>query len=205
VSSSIRVVRASSADGIGLAKPLKIVVTGPFSTGKTTLIETVSETDIVSTEKYVTDDTRNIKTQTTVAMDFGRITFRDGASLFLFGTPGQQRFEVMWEVLAHGMIGFIVLVDGSDERSSRDADRILQKFLAYADVPCVVGVTHLDVADRPRELVLETIRSDMSLPPGTKVVPCDVRKKEDVKELILHTLLGVLDRLETAAAGRGER
>src|SRR3954452_14789812 len=89
--------RQRATNGL-VARPLKIVITGPFSAGKTTLIKTISEVAIVGTERDVTDETKSIKSRTTVAMDFGRITFADDLSLFLFGTPGQRRFEVMWEI-----------------------------------------------------------------------------------------------------------
>src|SRR5919106_1138211 len=134
-----------------MARPLKIVIAGPFAAGKTTLIKTISEVAIVGTDRVVTDDTKNVKERTTVAMDFGRITFAQDLTLFLFGTPGQRRFEVMWEILSEGMIGFILLVHAGDERSIEEAAHILETFRQYADVPYVVGVTHLDEVDQPEE------------------------------------------------------
>jgi len=78
---------------------VKIVVTGPFSAGKTTLIRTISETTVLSAEQDITDDTRSRKAATTVAMDVGRITLDRDLVLYLFGTPGQERFDFMWEIL----------------------------------------------------------------------------------------------------------
>ena len=78
---------------------VKIVVTGPFNSGKTELIRSVSEIDVISTEKKITSEIEKIKESTTVAMDFGRITVDDDLILFLFGTPGQKRFDFMWEIL----------------------------------------------------------------------------------------------------------
>src|SRR5918994_1715906 len=121
------------------ARPLKLVVTGPFAAGKTTLIKTISEVAVVGTERDVTDETKNVKARTTVAMDFGRITFAEDLSLFIFGTPGQRRFEVMWEILAEGMIGFILLVNAADARSLEEGSHILDQFRRYADVPYVIG------------------------------------------------------------------
>jgi small GTP-binding protein len=202
MSAARRIVRSHSVIDGGSIKPLKIVITGSFSAGKTTLIKTISEIAIVDTERDVTDESRGIKNHTTVAMDFGRITFEDGASLFLFGTPGQRRFEVMWEVLAEGMIGFIVLINGSDSRSAEEARHILDTFHEYADVPYVVGVTHLDEAHEPHTQVLGGIRSQLHLPDDIELIPSDVRDREDVKELIIATLHGVMKRLDvdTAAA-----
>src|SRR5207237_8045561 len=94
---------------------VKVVVTGPFAAGKTTFVASLSEIEVVSTEKAVTDDTRQTKALTTVSMDSGKITFGDtgdddgeAIALYLFGTPGQERFDFMWEVLARGMPGFVV-------------------------------------------------------------------------------------------------
>src|SRR5574341_799873 len=95
---------------------VKMVVTGPFSAGKTQFIQSVSEIDVVSTERKIsTAAEREIKDATTVAMDFGRITVDEDLVLYLFGTPGQKRFDFMWEILAEGMLGFIVL----DRKSTR--------------------------------------------------------------------------------------
>src|SRR5918999_2871245 len=152
MSTRANIIRRTRAGGNGkVAKPLKIVVTGPFSAGKTTLIKTISEVAIVGTERDVTDETRSVKERTTVAMDFGRITFAQDLSLFIFGTPGQRRFEVMWEILSEGMIGFILLVNAGDERSIEEAAHILETFREYADVPYVIGVSHLDEVEGGHE------------------------------------------------------
>ena len=179
-----------------VARPLKIVITGPFSAGKTTLIQTISEVAIVGTERDVTDETKSVKERTTVAMDFGRITFSNDLTLFLFGTPGQRRFEVMWEILSEGMIGFILLVHAGDERSIEEAAHILGTFRQYADVPYVVGVTHLDEVDTPEEETFAHVRDVLDLPDTIEVMSCDPREREDVKDLMLSILLGVMARLE---------
>ncbi len=182
------------------ARPLKVVITGPFSAGKTTLIQTISEVAIVGTERDVSDESRGIKARTTVAMDFGRITFSEDLSLFLFGTPGQRRFEVMWEILSEGMIGFILLVNAADPRSLEEASHILDQFRRYADVPYVVGVTHLDDLERDPEVVFHRVREVLEVPVEVDVIACDPRAREDVKTLMLHILMGVMGRLEQAAA-----
>lgn len=78
---------------------VKMVVTGPFSAGKTEFIQSVSEIDVVKTERKISSDAERVKNETTVAMDFGRITVDDDLVLYLFGTPGQRRFDFMWEIL----------------------------------------------------------------------------------------------------------
>ena len=180
-------------------KPVKIVVTGPFAAGKTTLIESVSEVAVIGTERDVTDGAKATKSRTTVAMDFGRISLPGGLSLFLFGTPGQRRFEMMWEILSEGMLGYILLVHSGDPRSLDEAVHILETFRRYADVPFVVGVSHLDRADRPADEVLAHIRSALALPDDVEVLGCDPRSREDVKALMLHVLFGVLRRLDRAS------
>ena len=89
---------------------VKMVVTGPFNAGKTEFIQSVSEIDVVSTERKISSTAeRSVKESTTVAMDFGRITVDEDLVLYLFGTPGQKRFDFMWEILSEGMLGFIVM------------------------------------------------------------------------------------------------
>ena len=182
------------------ARPLKIVVTGPFAAGKTSLIKTISEVTVLGTEREISDETRSRKETTTVAMAFGRLSRPDGLALFLFGTPGQRRFEVMWEVLSEGMIGFVLLVDATDPRSATEAASVLETFREYADVPFVVGVTHLEEAVDP-ETALADVRTGLGLDDEDDVLACDPRCREDVKALLLRILFGVLRRLERVPAG----
>ena len=196
-----KLIRRTHAATSGIAaRPLKVVITGPFSAGKTTLIRTISEVAIVGTERDVSDESKNVKARTTVAMDFGRITFAEDLSLYLFGTPGQRRFEVMWEILSEGMIGFILLVNAADARSLEEASHILRQFRKYADVPYVVGVTHLDDVDQPEAAVIEHVRQTLLIPESVDVIGCDPRDREHVKGLMLQILMGVMARLEAAAA-----
>src|SRR5437773_6264785 len=111
---------------------VKIVVTGPFAAGKTTLIRTISEITVLSTEKDITDSTRTRKNETTVAMDFGRITIDRDLVLYLFGTPGQDRFDFMWEILGEGMLGYVLLVDMARPDSLAEAAGILTAFRKMA-------------------------------------------------------------------------
>ena len=194
------IIRKQRSTNGTVARPLKVVITGPFSAGKTTLIQTISEVAIVGTERDVTDETRSIKERTTVAMDFGRITFAQDLTLFLFGTPGQRRFEVMWEILSEGMIGFILLVNAADQRSIDEAGHILKTFREYADVPFVVGISHLDEVDQPEDEVFAHVREVLEVPEEIQMMACDPREREDVKDLMLCILLGVMSRLEEPAA-----
>ena len=118
----------------GRGHAVKIVVTGPFGAGKTTLIRTISEITVLSTERELSsaDEIRADKAQTTVAMDFGRIGIDSDLVLYLFGTPGQDRFEFMWEVLGEGMLGYVLMVDASRPESVAEATTILAAFRRMA-------------------------------------------------------------------------
>jgi len=178
---------------------VKIVVTGPFAAGKTTLIRTISEITVLSTEQGVTDSTRTRKTETTVAMDFGRITIDRDLVLYLFGTPGQERFDFMWEILGEGMLGYIVLVDADRPESLDEAADILAAFRRMARVPFVVALNRASGLD---ETEAERVRSVLALEPDIPVVPCDAIDRESVKSVLLSLLYAVVDTLDAASAAR---
>ncbi|HEX7188171.1 MAG TPA: ATP/GTP-binding protein [Actinomycetes bacterium] len=175
---------------------VKVVVTGPFSAGKTTLIRTISEITVLSTERGITDSTRKRKAETTVAMDFGRITIDRDLVLYLFGTPGQDRFDFMWEILGEGMIGYLLLVDVSREESVQEAASILEAFRRMARVPFVVGLNRAAADDN---LLVESVRSRLDIPSDVAILPCDATDKESVKNVLLALLYAVLDEVETEA------
>lgn len=176
---------------------VKIVVTGPFAAGKTTLIRTISEITVLSTEKDITDETRSRKAETTVAMDFGRITIDRDLVLYLFGTPGQDRFDFMWEILGEGMLGYILLVDNERPESLEEARSILEAFRRMARVPFVVAL------NRSAGIVASdetTMREVLELAPEVPVVPCDATDRESVKSVLLALLYSVVDELDAAVA-----
>jgi small GTP-binding protein len=176
---------------------VKIVVTGPFAAGKTTLIRTISEITVLSTEKGISDDTRSTKTDTTVAMDFGRITIDRDLVLYLFGTPGQDRFDFMWEILGEGMLGYVVLVDAARPESLDEAAAIVQAFRKMAHVPYVVGLNRAEGLDEDEE---RRVRDTLDLDPDVPVVPCDATDRESVKSVLLALLYAVLETIDDAAA-----
>ncbi len=176
---------------------VKIVVTGPFSAGKTTLIRTISEITVLSTEKDITDHTKSRKAETTVAMDFGRITIDRDLVLYLFGTPGQDRFDFMWEILGEGMLGYVLLVDSSRQDGLDEAVGILEAFRKMARVPFVVALNRsagLDPADE------QHVRDVLGLAEEVAVVPCDATDRESVKAVLLALLYSVVDSLDAEPA-----
>ena len=172
---------------------VKIVVTGPFSAGKTTLIRTISEITVLSTEKEITDSTRSRKAETTVAMDFGRITIDRDLVLYLFGTPGQDRFDFMWEILGEGMLGYILLVDSSRQESLDEAVGILAAFRKMARVPFVVALNRSSGLDPDDE---QNVRDVLGLDDEVAIVPCDATDRESVKSVLLALLYTVVDAID---------
>lgn len=172
---------------------VKIVVTGPFNAGKTELIRSVSEIDVVSTERKISHESEKVKESTTVAMDFGRITVDEDLVLYMFGTPGQKRFDFMWEILSEGMLGFIVMVDSTRPETFREARRILETFHAYAPTPYVVAANKQDHKDA---WDIEDMRVALRLDPQIKLLPCVATQKDKVKKILLELLYSILGEME---------
>jgi uncharacterized protein len=174
---------------------VKMVITGPFNAGKTEFIQSVSEINVVSTEKKISSAAEKVKESTTVAMDFGRITVDQDLVLYLFGTPGQKRFDFMWEILSEGMLGFIVMVDSTRPETFREARSILETFRAYAPTPYVVAANKQDLPDA---WDLEDIRLALRLGAKVKLLPCVATKKETVKAVLLELLYNILAEMEAS-------
>ena len=172
---------------------VKMVVTGPFNSGKTAFIQSVSEIDVVSTERKISSEAERIKETTTVAMDFGRITVDDDLVLYLFGTPGQKRFDFMWEILSEGMLGFVVMVDSTRPETFREARGILQTFRAYAPTPYVVAANKQDLEDAWE---VEDLRIALGLDSNVKMLPCVASSREQVKSVLLELLYSILEEMK---------
>ncbi len=175
---------------------VKMVVTGPFNAGKTEFIQTVSEIDVVSTERKISSGGgERVKETTTVAMDFGRITVDDNLVLYLFGTPGQKRFDFMWEILSEGMLGFIVMIDSTRPETFREARSILETFRAYAPTPYVVAANK---QDKPDAWDLDDMRIALRLDGSVKLLPCVSVEKGSVKEVLLELLNSIMEELDAS-------
>jgi len=171
---------------------VKVVVTGPFNAGKTTFIKAVSEITVLSTERQVSDASGEGAGETTVAMDFGRITVSDDVVLYLFGTPGQERFSFMWETLSEGMLGFVLMLDAEDPSSFADATSMIRFFRSMSDVPFVVAANKVPATDVGK---LREVRASIELDEDIPLLPVDARDKESVKAVLLGLLYRILDSM----------
>lgn len=162
----------------------KIIVTGPFNSGKTTFISTISDIAVVSTEKKITTEDRGIKNETTVAMDYGRVDL-DGRILHLSGTPGQTRFNFMWDILAKEMNAFVVLVDSTDRLAFPDAAALISLFSGFHAVPYLVAANKVDMPDAGK---LEDVRQGTKAGPNITVMPCVSTQRSSVRQVLLQVI-----------------
>lgn len=172
---------------------VKMVISGAVNAGKTEFIRSISEIEVVSTERRATDDTKLMKKETTVAMDFGRISVGDDLVLHLFGTPGQKRFDFMWEILSEGMLGLIVLVDSTRPETFRETNRIIDFFTAYRDAPYVIAANK---QDHENAWAPDELRLALRLKAGVKIIPCVATQRDTVKNVLLELLYLILQQSE---------
>ena len=193
---SVRSDSQGNAPRIPLA--LKILIAGGFGAGKTTLVSALSEVRPLQTEEILTgagigtDDVSGVeqKSTTTVAMDFGRITINEDLQVYLFGTPGQDRFWFLWDELAFGALGAVVL---ADTRRLADCFPSIDYF-EQRNIPFVVGVNCFEGS---RRFSLESVRDALDLDPDVPMVLCDARDRQSGKLLLISLV-------EHVARQRGE-
>jgi hypothetical protein len=169
----------------------KIIFTGPVGAGKTTAINAISDVPPVKTDAAASDMTKNRKASTTVAMDYGVMNLAGGEKIHLYGTPGQERFDFMWDILTNGGIGLILLLDNTRADPFQDMRFFLDAFGKFInDTSVAIGVTQMDLSSMPSIEDYHVQLQGFGLKPPVFAV--DAREKNDVS-LLVQALLFSLD------------
>ncbi|MFE7860091.1 GTP-binding protein [Streptomyces sp. NPDC101209] len=187
----------------GTTRSVKVMIAGGFGTGKTTMVRSVSDIKPLTTEETLTqasaEDDHLIgvadKTETTVSLDFGKISLNDSLMLYLFGTPGQERFWFLWNGLFKGALGAVVLVDTRRLASSFRAIEEMER----QDVPFVVA---LNVFPDSKEYPVEEIRDALDIPAHIPVVACDARDRASSRDVLVALIHHLKDRSAVALESR---
>jgi len=167
----------------------KVVITGPFNAGKTEFIRTVSDIPIVSTERSISDHLKSVKDETTVAMDYGHVKV-NGDVFHLYGTPGQPRFDFMWDILSKEMQAFVLMVDSCDRGTFPQARRLIRIFRRKARVPYLVVANK---QDGRKALSVQKVGEALKLDSDIPVLPCIATDKASVRKVLegLKPLVGL--------------
>ena len=187
----------------GGTRSVKVMIAGGFGTGKTTMVRSVSDIKPLTTEETLTQASADVdhligvadKTETTVSLDFGKISLNDSLMLYLFGTPGQERFWFLWNGLFKGALGAVVLVDTRRLASSFRAIEEMER----QDVPFVVA---LNVFPDSKDYPVEEIRDALDIPEHIPVVACDARDRASSRDVLVALIHHLKDRSAVALESR---
>ena len=161
----------------------KIVFTGPVGAGKSTAINSISDIETVVTDEVASDMTQSMKEKTTVAMDYGMLRLQENEKVHLYGTPGQERFDFMWDILIQGSIGLILLLDNTRNSPYQDMKFFTSVFRNFIEENgMVVGVTRMDEARQPNLSQYQSWLDELYL--SAPVFEVDARQKGDVSTLV---------------------
>ena len=175
----------------------KILVTGPYAAGKTSLIQSVSQTQVICTDVATSGAEADVKAHTTVAMDFGTYSVDDDVRLLLFGTPGQSRFRFMTNILKSGVDIVAFVVDAEAKGTHALAGVELRSMLADLQVPAVIAVNRCDDLE-----VAQRLARSIGASPDHSVVPCQLNEPDSGREVVIEVLVSLLTHIETSRAGR---
>ena len=173
----------------------KIIFTGPVGVGKTTAIAAISDDPPIQTDASASDMTLDRKRNTTVAMDYGVIYLDEDTKVHLYGTPGQERFNFMWEILSQGSMGLVLLLDNARINPLKDLEFFLDSFQGLLKTaPVVIGITKMDIRSQPGIDVYHKYLAKHNL--NVPVFEIDARKENDVKQLVSAMLFSIDPGLE---------
>jgi len=169
----------------------KIIFTGPVGSGKTTAISTISDIPVCKTEASASDEVVLRKANTTVAMDYGVLNLDGNSKMHLYGTPGQERFNFMWDILTVGGVGLVLMIDNARDDPLRDIEFFLGSFKNFIKKNAVViGISRMDIRPRPGLYTFKKRLNELKY--NVPIYEVDARNKQDIK-ILLMSLLAVLD------------
>lgn len=169
----------------------KIIIAGPVGAGKTEAIRSLSDKEVVTTEEIASDDTKNLKKTTTVAMDYGIMKLDTGEQVRLYGTPGQKRFDFMWEILSENALGLVLLLNATYEDPVQDLKDYMESFLPLINNSAmVIGVTHAE--NMPWDLHQRLSDVLMAQDIAANVMTVDARDKEQMAQLIQVLIYAII-------------
>lgn len=171
----------------------KFIISGAAGAGKSQMIRTVSEIDMVATVRQAIGGARLLRSETTAVLDYGRLTVADDLQLQLFAMPGLMRFDLLWEIIAEGRLGLIVLVDATRPDTFREAGRIVAFFQGLRRMPYLLAATKQDLHGA---WSIGALRQALRLAPDEVLLPCVATDRDSVRHVLLDLLYTVMTQAD---------